>query len=115
VFLSLCGKKLYKMKSKTCVSISGPTLEKCRHQIADHKLIELRYDLFDFDKKQLDNLYQSDISILATCRPENIGFERQKEILHHAIKQGAEFVDIEIESTTEYWPGAVFSLLLGET
>lgn len=86
---------------KACISIPGPSLNECLEQIGTNQFVELRYDLYDFDSVELDELYKTNRMILATCRPDKLGLGKQKQTLSHAIKNGAQFIDIEIDNEPE--------------
>ena len=86
---------------KACISVSGPSLNECKEQIASNDFIELRYDLFSFDPIELNDLYKKSLKIIATCRPEKIDIKKQRDILQNAIENGVEYIDIEIESEHE--------------
>ncbi|MEK6981729.1 MAG: type I 3-dehydroquinate dehydratase [Candidatus Micrarchaeota archaeon] len=84
-----------------CVSIAEVGLEKCKSALLGLDLAELRLDQNKLSLTDLSNLLSSKgkTKMIATCRPNNQMNEQQrKEILLKAIEQGADFVDVEIES-----------------
>jgi 3-dehydroquinate dehydratase type I len=83
-----------------CVSlahISG--LDEAIHSGAG--LIELRLDLIKEAPSKLLPLIPKDIETIVTCRPGVYGEAERIELLKAAIKEGAGYVDIEIETAAD--------------
>lgn len=81
-----------------CVSISEPDFEKCLNLTRQFDLCEIRLDLCRFDHKQIEQLFGSHKKLLATFRPGVVSEQERMDAMKTAIKAGAAFVDIEIET-----------------
>jgi 3-dehydroquinate dehydratase type I len=84
-----------------CVSISDP------RQIlpvvkAGAELLEFRLDLMDSSPEALFSLIPEGVKIVATCRPGRMGEKERALLLKDAVKLGAAYVDLEIESTPRF-------------
>ncbi|MFW9786037.1 MAG: type I 3-dehydroquinate dehydratase [Candidatus Thorarchaeota archaeon] len=98
------------MTKRLCICLTEPTLQDCRRLVlsTDADLIEHRLDFMD-EISSLNEIYSAtDKPIIATCRSRHHGgnfagdeLERER-ILVSAIKQGASFVDIEIDTEHQY-------------
>src|SRR6056297_275719 len=80
-----------------CISIGSkaviPEVNRLRPEI-----IELRYDLLKEPPELVDHLVDENIKRIATCRPQNFNEEQRLEILKQALKYGADYADVELES-----------------
>lgn len=86
-----------------CVAIQNKTVEGCLAEIKDAELAEIRIDLCEFGSEEVKELFtKASTKLLATCRPDTMGTEKQMELLKVAIDAGAHMVDIEIEATSAF-------------
>jgi 3-dehydroquinate dehydratase I len=81
-----------------CVAISDKNIEKCLSELDKVEMAEIRLDLTGFGIKEINKIFSHPTPTIATCRPELNGNEDQLEKLTAAIKAGAKYVDIEIET-----------------
>ncbi|MEJ5264033.1 MAG: type I 3-dehydroquinate dehydratase [Bacteroidales bacterium] len=82
-----------------CVSISESNFEKCLELVKKFELAEVRLDLCRFNTSQIEKIFSSGQRLIATYRPskEVTGKERAEGLLA-AIRSGAKYVDVEIET-----------------
>ena len=85
-----------------CVSIVEKNIDKCLEILKKCEMAELRFDRILPKKSEIKRLLTFKIPIIATCRNGFYNDEQRLEILTEAIKNGATYVDIEIDSTEEY-------------
>lgn len=81
-----------------CVAISDKSLEKCLKTLDKVEMAEIRLDLTEFGKDEIEIVFAHPTQTVATCRPDKIGSDEQLELLTAAINAGANYVDIEIEA-----------------
>ncbi|MCG8697858.1 MAG: type I 3-dehydroquinate dehydratase [Bacteroidales bacterium] len=82
-----------------CVAISDKDPQKCLELLNGVEMAEIRLDLTGFDNETIKEIFsKAMVPCIATCRPDNIGYEKQEEILKLAIASGAAYVDIETEA-----------------
>ena len=84
-----------------CVSISEPA------QIAPAiqsgaELIELRLDLLGSEPATLYSQLPPGFKTVATCRPGNQGEDERIRMLNEAVKLGASYVDLELETSDSF-------------
>ena len=85
-----------------CVSIGSVSYEEVSAILSQSAMAEIRMDLLDMNADQYHRIFSSHNNLIATCRP-GIYQERQRsELLQNALKSGAAYVDLEIE-TSEKW------------
>ncbi len=85
-----------------CVAISDKNYEKCLSVMKKTEMAEIRLDLTQFTEDQVRQLFSLQKKLIATYRPcEGKEEERMKQ-LKTAIEAGADYVDIEFESSDEY-------------
>ena len=66
-------------------------------------MIELRLDLMAVDEASLHRFLSLPVDVIATCRPNGQMTEKQRlALLNKCISLGAHYVDVEIESGTEF-------------
>lgn len=65
-------------------------------------LMEIRYDLIRKKSSFLDSSINSKTKQIATCRPGEYSEKERFEILKEAIKSGAAYVDVEVDSRPDY-------------
>lgn len=85
-----------------CVSISEPDLNACKSLLEDLEMAEIRLDMCNFDSEQIEEVFSMPVKLVATHRPTNLPDSERLELLKLAIKFGADYVDIEIESKPSY-------------
>lgn len=81
-----------------CVSLSDTDFDKCLELSKKYELCEIRIDLTDFSKQQVEKIFSSGAKLIATCRPGKHDEKERAEILKSAIMAGAAYVDVEFES-----------------
>lgn len=81
-----------------CVAVQNKSVDECVELTRNAELVELRIDLCEFDSAQVaDFMAKAQCPILATARHDDMGLEKQAELLKTAIDAGAKYIDIEIE------------------
>ena len=99
-----------------CTSIQNRSLEQIYEALDQCEMAEIRLDRCDLDLKDIEELFTSDVPLVATCRISEIASkepslqglpEQSREIkamqiaekkLLRAIEAGARYVDVEIEA-----------------
>jgi 3-dehydroquinate dehydratase I len=81
-----------------CTALSSKDFEMTQKLALQCELAEIRIDLSEFNKEQVKTLFSLHKNLVATCRPGKYSEIERKELLTIAIKNGAKYVDIEIES-----------------
>ena len=81
-----------------CVAISDTNIEKCISVLDEVQMAEIRLDLNDFTEGDIRQIFSHNTPTIATCRPDVKGTDYQLWQLEAAIKAGAKYVDIEIET-----------------
>jgi 3-dehydroquinate dehydratase-1 len=97
-----------------CVSINETNFEKCCELVNKFDLCEIRLDLCHFDEKKIEALFSlSKNRLVATYRPgENITDEFRMKQLIQAIRSGAKYVDIEIETAYAFKKAVITEAIL---
>ncbi|MDR1198970.1 MAG: type I 3-dehydroquinate dehydratase [Prevotellaceae bacterium] len=85
-----------------CVSIIEQDIDKCIEILKQCEMAELRLDKIQPGIPELKKLLAFDIPIIATCRAGIYDNDKRLELLTAAIKNGAGYVDIELESDENY-------------
>ena len=86
-----------------CVTFSKPTVEMFLLKHPEVKMIELRLDLMEIDKTTLQRFLALPVEAIVTCRPTRKIPENQRlTLLLQSISLGARYVDVEIESGTNF-------------
>jgi 3-dehydroquinate dehydratase/shikimate dehydrogenase len=96
-----------------CVSLAGPTVERCLEGMAEAKrlgadLVEIRGDLLDSPGDLLDLLPKKTLPVLVTVRPHWEGGrwtapeEDRVRLLRAACSEGAEYVDVEFRAYKDF-------------
>lgn len=85
-----------------CVSIGDPSQmpEAIRLKAA---MLEFRLDLIRKEPESLFSMIPGHVQVIATCRPGEFNDEKRKDLLRASVELGAGFVDLEIESSAEYY------------
>lgn len=81
-----------------CVAISDKNTANCLALLDKVEMAEIRLDLTGSDNDSIRRIFAHKTPKIATCRFEKTSLETQLEKLSLAIKSGAQFVDIEIET-----------------
>lgn len=82
-----------------CVSIDAGDYRNCSEAVSLYEFVELRLDNWSLSDTDLMDLFGKKAKILATCRSGYLSEEKREEILSKAINYGADYVDIELESS----------------
>jgi 3-dehydroquinate dehydratase I len=87
-----------------CTAISSKSIDQCLSLLKGEELAEIRIDLCGFNVGQVINIFQQagSTKLIATCRPDNLGYEEASKRLRSAIENGANYVDIEYEAPGNY-------------
>jgi len=86
-----------------CVSFSKPTVEQFLQKHPEVQMIELRLDLMEIDETALRRFLSLPVDVVVTCRPTGKISETQRlTLLLQSMALGARYVDVEIESGTEF-------------
>ena len=85
-----------------CTSIINCNYNECQEIMNNSQMVELRLETLQLTNIELKNLCAHAIPKIVTCRPGKLSTDQCKSILIDAIKNGAEYVDIEVESTHSY-------------
>ncbi len=80
-----------------CSCIAHKNYEQCRRILNRSELAELRLDLLDLKKDQVERLFKLAVKAIATCREGKFSDQERLELLETAIMSGASYVDIEVE------------------
>lgn len=81
-----------------CISIDETNFDTCKELAGSSEMLEFRLDRCRFSEEQIADLFGSNANLVATCRP---GFKdecRRIDDLVMAMRSGADFVDIELET-----------------
>jgi 3-dehydroquinate dehydratase I len=81
-----------------CTAISEKDFIKCRQMVSIYGMVEIRIDLCALDTAKVHEIFASHKNLVATCRPDHCSDTERAELLKTAIKSGARYVDVEIES-----------------
>jgi 3-dehydroquinate dehydratase-1 len=81
-----------------CVSLSEASPEKCIRLLKGIEFAEIRLERFDGDIEDIWEIFSQHSNLIATCRPGPRNNLERKDFLLAAIKAGAAYVDIEVES-----------------
>jgi 3-dehydroquinate dehydratase I len=81
-----------------CTSINEDGVKNCLAALQDESFAEIRIDLIKPSPEQVDIIFSKPLKLIATCRPDEYDNDKRLDILKKAIRAGAVFVDLEIES-----------------
>jgi len=85
-----------------CVSIADVTADEACRIIQEHEISEVRLDRIQFKERDLERIFTSGRTV-ATFRPvDGTDDGKRKDILKSAIRHGASYIDIEVESNDAY-------------
>lgn len=89
-----------------CISISKSSqLLPCIEEGAE--LVELRLDLIGKHPRELFSKIPKGIKVVVTCREGKYGEQERIDLLNEAIELGADYVDLELESSDEFVSGVI--------
>ncbi len=91
------------INSKICISIGNLNFKQCLDILNNNQLAELRLDLLQLSDDEISLLLNTDCKTILTFRPGNSDLSKAKNTLLHAIRSGADFVDIEMEANDDYF------------
>ncbi len=96
-----------------CVSISENNFEKCLELVKKFELSEIRLDLCSFNEQQIEKIFSSGSKLIATCRPNvQITEEERLKCFITAIRSGARYVDVEIETDFSFKKAIITEALI---
>jgi len=84
-----------------CVPIIEGNLNTCFDALNKADLIEIRFDKVKFNDYEIKKIFETRRAI-ATFRPDKTTNDERIEVLTKAIKNGAKYIDIEIENDESY-------------
>ncbi len=85
-----------------CISLIDLSFAECLKIRKEAAMIEVRMDKLTLQDREYKNLFETKIKTIATCRPYNRSEKECLTLLEKAIRYGADYIDIEIESSIEY-------------
>ncbi len=86
-----------------CVSIAEQNIEKIISTANSVEMVEIRIDLCHLNEETTAQVFsQIRIPAIATCRPQYCDDAMRAVLLKTAIKSGAKYVDVEIESDSAF-------------
>lgn len=87
-----------------CVSLAEKSLPACLEALETLDFAEVRLDaLSNLDQTDVRNIFSRPVRLIATCRPNGLlDDSARKTLLIAAIRSGAAYVDVEIESEPVY-------------
>lgn len=88
--------------SSICVSIGNKAYPEIIDELKRIAFAEIRIDLLELTPNELQSIFQSHKNLIATCRPAKYSEVERAEILMNALRWGAAFVDVEIETDAEW-------------
>lgn len=85
-----------------CVSLKEKNLEELIQILQKIEFAEIRLDSMTIDMASVRNVFSQHPNLIATCRPGHRSNVSRKTQLLTAIKAGAAYVDIEVESENDF-------------
>lgn len=86
-----------------CVSLAERSVPVCLEALERLDFAEVRIDaILKPDPAGVRNIFSRPVRLIATCRPNRLDDEGRKDLLIAAIRSGAAYVDVEIESKPAY-------------
>ncbi len=85
-----------------CLSLADIPYSQCLEIAKQEPLAEIRIDKLDMNIDQLNALFASGKSLIATCRPGKYTEQERLDRLKSAIAAGASYIDIELEADIDY-------------
>jgi len=81
-----------------CVSIAEHSVERCLEALDGLDLAEIRMEDMSLTSDYIKRIFSQPLKLIATCRPGHSPDKRRMQYLVGAIRAGASYVDVEIES-----------------
>ena len=81
-----------------CVSIQNKNATEITALLQDVQMAEIRLDSCTLSDEEIDEIFSSDLPLVATCRIDLSGLHESEHRLTRAIKAGARYADLEIEA-----------------
>ncbi|HNT00898.1 MAG TPA: type I 3-dehydroquinate dehydratase [Candidatus Saccharicenans sp.] len=85
-----------------CVSLEVSNVSDVLKKLENLILAELRLDKASLGQAEIKQLFSLPVNLIATCRPGFCWEEDREENLLQAIRCGAKYVDVEIESPAAF-------------
>ena len=85
-----------------CISYGSIALNELLERLKTTQMAEIRIDLLGLTKDEVAAVFRSHPNLIATCRPDTMGIEAQRELLLAAIESGAAYVDVEVEAPSSF-------------
>ncbi|TCN70183.1 type I 3-dehydroquinate dehydratase [Acetobacteroides hydrogenigenes] len=85
-----------------CISYGSIALNELLERLKATQMAEIRIDLLGLTKDEVAAVFRSHPNLIATCRPDTMGIEAQRELLLTAIESGAAYVDMEVEAPSSF-------------
>jgi 3-dehydroquinate dehydratase-1 len=85
-----------------CVSLAEESLGGCLSALKEIEFAEIRLDSMCLSLDDVGTLFSSHGQLIATCRPGRFSNDDRKALLLAAIRAGAAYVDVEVESEPPY-------------
>ncbi|MFA6402409.1 MAG: type I 3-dehydroquinate dehydratase [Salinivirgaceae bacterium] len=85
-----------------CRAIAEKGLENIKGLIKDAEMAEIRLEKTLLTVSETKELFAAHTNLIATCRPDGLNDFQRKEILMAAIDGGAQWIDLEIESESDF-------------
>lgn len=93
-----------------CVSVAEPTVELCLVALKDLGFAEVRVDAMKVTMEDMKRIFSKPLTLIATFMPVDhavmpdnvVDTDTRKKYLIAAIEAGAKYVDIEVQSESEY-------------
>jgi 3-dehydroquinate dehydratase-1 len=85
-----------------CTAISDKDIRKVKKQLSNAEMAEIRLDLTGFSLEEISEIFTLPLPFVVTFRPGKYDEEYRKQMIQHAIKSGALYVDIELEAPVTY-------------
>ena len=93
-----------------CVSVAEPTVKRCLEALKDLDFAEVRIDAMKVTIEDMEKIFSKSLTLIATFMPAGptvmpgkaADSDTRKRFLIAAIEAGARYVDIEVQSGSEY-------------
>lgn len=86
-----------------CVSIAEQHIETILSIANSAEMVEIRIDLCHLNEETTAQVFsQIHVPTIATCRPQYCDYAKRAVLLKTAIRSGAKYVDVEIESDAAF-------------
>lgn len=85
-----------------CVSLNVSDFSECLKMLKSLEFAEVRLDKAHFSSEQIREIFSLPKSLIVTCRPSYCSEEKRKQQLLEAVRYGAKYVDLEIESSAAF-------------